>query len=146
MADSVPGFTPTALIDAIEANSVASLKSWAGWHQLELRQDPNVTWTSSEIPFFLFDMVLELSPGSWAAPERLGQVVTGITSQARSRQMPMGWWVGPNAQGPELGLRLEEQGWVLATTLTGMATDLFLLKQPASPAVDLKISLVNNAE
>ena len=46
--------TPSALIQAIEANTIESFKSWCNWARMELRQDPEITWTESDIPFFLF--------------------------------------------------------------------------------------------
>ncbi len=58
--------TPSALIQAIEANTIDSFKSWCNWPRMELRQDPEITWTSADIPYFLFNLVLNLVPQTGA--------------------------------------------------------------------------------
>ena len=145
MNDILLDLAPSALIQAIEANTVESFKSWCNWTKMELRQDPEITWTASEIPFFLFNVVLNLVPRTGHASAQLGPVIAAAMSRARSTQMPMGWWVGPNNPTPDLSEHLEDHGWFHAATLTGMAMDLLALDEPASLPPGLTISQVNNA-
>jgi len=44
--------SPSALIQAIEANTIESFKSWCNWTKMEIHLDPEITWTASDIPFF----------------------------------------------------------------------------------------------
>ena len=53
---------PTGLITAIEENTIASIRSWTKWSRVHLHQGPDVLWTSSEIPYFIFNMVLTVNP------------------------------------------------------------------------------------
>ena len=48
MNNILPDLTPSALIQAIEANTIESFKSWCNWAKMELREDPGITWTASE--------------------------------------------------------------------------------------------------
>ena len=53
---------PSSLVATIEENTIESILSWTKWSKLQLHQDPDVLWTSSEIPYFIFNMVLNVSP------------------------------------------------------------------------------------
>ena len=55
---------PLGLITAIEENTIESIRSWTKWSRLHLHQDPDVLWTSSEIPYFIFNMVLTVNPAA----------------------------------------------------------------------------------
>ena len=138
--------TPSALIQAIEANTIESFKSWCNWAKMELHEDPEIIWTASDIPFFLFNVILNLVPQTGSASAEPLRVIAAAISRASSRQVPMGWWVGPNNPTPDLGEYLEDQGWIHAATLTGMAMDLLALEEPASLPPGLTISQVNNAD
>ena len=138
--------TPAALIQAIEANTIESFKSWSKWTKLEVHEDPEITWTESDIPFFLFNTVLNLVPPTGNPPADPGPVIAAAVSRARSRQMPMGWWVGSTNPTPGLGQQLENQGLFHAATLTGMAMELKALDEPPSSPQGLTISPVNNAD
>jgi GNAT superfamily N-acetyltransferase len=138
--------TPAEFMRAIEANTIESFKAWSKWARLQLQQDPEIAWTASDIPFFLFNVVLGLVPQTGNSPADPGTIVAAATSRARSRQVPMGWWVGLTNQTPDLGQLLEEQGWFHAATLTGMAVDLPDLVEPASLPPGLTISSVHDAD
>ncbi|MDP6495716.1 MAG: GNAT family N-acetyltransferase [Dehalococcoidia bacterium] len=138
--------TPSALVQAIEANTIESFKTWGKWAKLELQQDPEISWTASDIPFFLFNVVLGLVPQTDHSPAESLKTVAAATSRASSRGMPMGWWVGLTNPDPTLGQLLEDQGWLHAATLTGMAVELQTLAEPASLPPGLTISQVKDGE
>ena len=102
--------TPSALIEAIEANTIESFKAWDKWAKLRLQQNPGITWTESDVPFFLFNVVLGLVPQTGNAASDPETAVATVTSQARSRQVPMGWWVGLTNRTLGLGQHLEDHG------------------------------------
>jgi GNAT superfamily N-acetyltransferase len=138
--------TPEALRQAIEANTIESFKNWGKWAKLEIQQDPEIAWTASDIPFFLFNVVLGLVPQAGNAAAETMKVVAAATSRASSRKMPMGWWVGLTNPNPGLGQLLEDQGWLHAATLTGMAVQLHTLAEPASLPPGLTITTVKDGE
>ena len=86
--------TPSALIQAIEANTIESFKAWDKWTKLEFHEDPEITWTESDVPYFLFNVVLNLTPQTGNASPDPASIIAAAISRARSCQVPMGWWVG----------------------------------------------------
>ena len=106
--------TSSALIQAIEANTNESFKTWTKWAKLELHQDLEMTWTASDIPYFLFNTVLYLVPQIGNASDEWSPVIAATISRARSCQVPMGRWVGPTNPTPDLGR--QRPGW----TCTGI--------------------------
>ncbi|MQG77709.1 MAG: GNAT family N-acetyltransferase [SAR202 cluster bacterium] len=138
--------SPSALKQVIEANTIESFKTWGKWAKLELQQDPEIAWTASDIPFFLFNVVLGLVPQSGITAAESLKTVVNVTSRARTRKLPMGWWVGLTNPDPGLGQLLEDQGWMPAATLTGMAMELQTLAEPASLPPGLTISTVKDGE
>ncbi|PKB64596.1 MAG: hypothetical protein BZY80_02410 [SAR202 cluster bacterium Io17-Chloro-G2] len=134
-------FTPSSLIGAIEANTRESFLTWTKWSKLELHQDAGEIWIASEIPYFIFNLVLQAETPS-AGPET---VIEAAIAKARSRQVPMGWWVGPSNPFPGMSQLLEAKSFFHAATLTGMAVDLRTLNETASVPPGFTISEVTNA-
>ena len=95
--------TPSALIQAIEANAIESFESWCKWANMELHKDPEITWTASDIPYFLFNLVLNLVPQSGGAPAEAGPAIAAAMSRASSRRVPMGCWGGTKQPDSRLG-------------------------------------------
>ena len=135
-------FAPSSLIGAIETNTIESFLTWTKWDKLALRQDGDDLWIESEIPFFIYNLVLR-SDGASAGPE---SVIDAAISRATSRKVPMAWWVGPSDPVPDMGQRLEMKGFFHAATLNGMAVDLQALVEPASMPQGFTISKVNDSE
>jgi len=146
MHNILQDMNPPALKQSIEANTIESFKSWGKWARLEHQQDPEVAWTASDIPFFLFNVVLGLVPRSGMTAEASLKAVVTATTRARTRNLPMGWWVGLTNPDPGLGQLLEDQGWFHPATLTGMAVELQTLTAPASLPSGLTISTVKDEE
>ena len=128
MSDVQSDLDPSGLIAAIEGNTIESIRSWTKWSKLCLHQDPDVLWTSSKIPYFIFNMVLTVNPTA----ELLAVIETQL-SQAKQRKVPIAWWVGPSNAIPELAKELEDKGLFQVAELTGMAVDLHELDEKASP-------------
>jgi len=142
MNEIVKEFAPSSLILAIETNTIESFLTWTKWDKLALRQDGDDLWIESEIPFFIYNLVLRSDSAS-AGPE---SVIDAAISRATSRQVPMAWWVGPSDPVPDMGQHLEMKGFFHAATLNGMAVDLQTLVEPASMPQGFTISKVNDSE
>ena len=92
MSEILRDFAPSSLIGAIEANTIESFLTWTKWDKLELHQDADEIWIAADIPYFIFNLVLKAKNAS-AEP---GSVIDAAIARATSRQVPMGWWVGPS--------------------------------------------------
>ena len=141
---------PSELIKAIEDNTINSLLTWTKWAKIEVHEDADVVWIASDIPYFLFNLVLpteksSLKPGS--PPGSLpGSSIDAAISRAISRNMPVGCWVGPSNPFPEFRRHLEIKGFVHGAALTGMAIDLPTLDENAPRPRGLTISEVKNSD
>ena len=129
------------MVAAIEDNTIESIRSWTKWSRLHLHQDPDVLWTSSEIPYFIFNMVLSVSPSA----EPLG-VIDAALSQAKERKVPIAWWVGPSNSIPDLAKSLEDKGLARGAELAGMAVDLHTLDEKASVPRGFTLSKVSDRD
>ncbi len=106
MSEILKDLPPSGLIAAIEGNTIGSIQSWTKWNRLHLHQDSDLLWTASEIPYFMFNMVLGVR-GPTAEPLA---VIDAALSQAKERKVPMAWWVGPSNPIPDLAKALENEG------------------------------------
>ena len=141
MSDVQRDLTPSSLIAAIEDNTIENIRSWTQWSKLSLHDDPDAYWTSSEIPYFIFNMVLSVRPSD----EPLA-VIDTVISQAKERQVPVAWWVGPSNPIPELAKALEDKGLIPVAELTAMAVDLHDLDEKASLLEGFTMSKVDDGD
>ena len=74
-------FAPASLIRAIEANTIESFKTWSKWKKMELHQDVDGMRITTDIPFFIFNLVFP-SENSLTEP---GYLIDAAISRARSR-------------------------------------------------------------
>ncbi len=142
MSKILQDFAPLSVILAIEANTIESFLTWTKWDRLELHQNADEIWIAADIPYFLFNVTLQ--PGNASA--KLDSVIDAAISRAKSRKVPMGWWVGPSNPFPNMGQRLEAKGFSHAATLTGMAVDLQTLGETESKPYGFTISEVKDAD
>ena len=141
MSDVQRDLDPSSLIAAIEDNTIENIRSWTRWSKLSLHEDVDAIWTSSEIPYFIFNMVLSVSPS-----DKPSEVINAVISQAKEHQVPVAWWVGPSNPIPDLAKVLENSGLMSGAELTGMAVDLHDLDEKASVPEGFTISKVDDAE
>ena len=139
MSDVQRDLEPSGLIAAIEGNTIENIRAWTRWSKLSLHEDPNGIWTSSDIPYFIFNMVLNVGPSD--APST---VIDAVISQAKERQVPVAWWVGPSNSSPDLSKALEDEGLFQVAELTGMAVGLHDLDENVSLPESLTITKVED--
>ena len=141
MSGILQDFVPSTLIGAIEANTIESFQTWGRWEKLALHRNENELWIESEIPYFIFNLVLKTG----ASPADPDSAIDAAISRSTSRNVPMAWWVGPSNPVPDMGQHLEAKGLFHAATLTGMAIDLLTLDEPAYTIPGVTITKVENA-
>ena len=90
------------------------------WPQAELHDEAEILWSITNIPFPVFNGIMRAQ----LAPERIDRVIESITSQAKSRNVPLLWWTGPATQPADLGRHLERHGFFKGGQIPGMALDL----------------------
>jgi GNAT superfamily N-acetyltransferase len=110
--------TKASMAHAVEANLFAFFQHLASWPRVELRDDGACCWTESDLPFPLFNSVLNARLGS-AADSRIDERIDAC----RARRVPMLWWTGPSTTPTDLGDRLVGRGFLLEPA-HGMAVTL----------------------
>ncbi len=124
-------FSPAVLAGAIEENGIEGSKSWARWPKMELREEPDLMWTITDVPFPLFNNVFRarIAPGDVEAK------IEAAIARADAQGVPMAWWTGPTSQPSDLGACLEKRGFAHAAAPPMMAVDLHELEEnPHAPS------------
>ena len=137
-----PDLAPSTIASAIEENAIEGVKAWAGWPEINVHEDPAILWTAADVPFFVFNNVLRLR----AAPSDTDAIIDDVLARARSRNVPMAWWITPSTQPADLGERLEAKGFNHAAILQGMAANLLTLDDTLPRPSGLTIEQVSEAE
>lgn len=142
MRDVLEDFSPQALVNAIEDNSIEGVKAWRRWPGIEFHEDTDMLWTISSVPHPIFNNV-------FSAHVERGEVDAAICkaiSRARRRGVRMGWWISPSTRPGDLGKCLEAEGFISGGSSTGMAVDLFALKKGLPISNTLRVVEVKNIE
>ncbi len=112
--------SPASLVAAIEAQLVALGTQWQARPRVTVHADAEVAWTISDIPLAMFNSVVL----GRLEPERADAAIRALIREARARQVPLLWWLGPWMRPGDLGARLERRGFALVDHRAGMALDL----------------------
>ena len=109
------------LTSAIEENLFAIFSSTSSrWPRAEVHKEADILWFITDIPFPLFNSILRAQ----LTPSRIDVVIDSITTQAKSKNVPLLWWTGPATQPANLGKNLESHGFVSEGEKPGMAVIL----------------------
>ena len=138
MSEILQDLSTPALIAAIEGNFLEYVHLFRHWQQTELREDSDLLWLSSDIPYPVFNIVAR----TFLAPDRVDAAIEGAIARCRSREVPMLWITGPNAHPADLDERLKAHGFVNAGDPIGMAADLLSLPEHLSTPPGLVIQQV----
>jgi GNAT superfamily N-acetyltransferase len=120
---------------------------WGFWRDYgcapgaELHDEPGLRWFTSGVPLAAFNGV----PLAQLAEAAVEPALARIQAAANLRGVPAMWWIGPNSQPDDLGLRLERHGLTPARVMVGMAIHLGALERAAGFA-DFRIERVQGPE
>ena len=142
MSDVLKDFCPSALINAIEENSIEGIKAWARWPQIEFHEDSDMLWTLSRIPHPIFNNVFSAQ----VAPSEAEATIDKAIDRVRKRKVPMGWWISPSSKPQDLGRYLEAKGFTSGGSPPGMAVDLLAPEEGLARPNSLSIVEVKNTE
>lgn len=123
--------SPEKLILANEENLSAWIPLFGRLGQAFMDNPPGVKRSITNLPISLFNSVMDAR----LAPEQTDAAIQSIVSDARVRNVPLLWWIGPSTRPADLGKRLENNGFKFDETGPGMAADLEKLHEsPTKPA------------
>lgn len=140
MNEILDDFSPSALATAIEANFYAQQRIFAALPDVELHEEPDVTWFSSSRPLPMFNKVLNARFTADKADTKIDTLLAHFPSRRRSAL----WWTGPGTQPTDLGRRLIRRGLMEVVKAPGMAIDLQKLNEDVAVRPDLVIEPVKD--
>lgn len=103
------------------------LSSWPGWRVCE---EPGLFWCEGGIPHEAFNKVVRCQLPKGQAAHRL----LSLREQVFARHAPLGFWLGPRSQPPNLRDILDELGFQPVAQAWGMARRVSLLPYDAGAA------------
>ena len=132
--------SPSALVNAIEANLFALFRMFRQWPQAEVHDDAEVIWSITKIAFPVFNSLMRAN----LAPDRIDVAIQAALERSKSRNVPILWWTGPTTQPTDLGMRLAEHGFH-SEYLPGMAVELRSLPEGLSTPPGFAIERVRES-
>jgi ribosomal protein S18 acetylase RimI-like enzyme len=142
METILQNFSPQALIQAIEANLFGLYCQVRHWPRVDLHDDPELLWTISDIPYFLFNSSLRAD----LPPQEVEPAIRAAIQRGQHHQVPIGWLIGPTTRPADLGERLLAHGFTLADSEPGMAVDCKQVNGSLPAAHGLSIEWVKDAQ
>lgn len=131
-----------ALIHAIEANDEAFYAQFAALPHAKFHDSPEVTWFSTGSPLALFNGVTRTA----MSPSEVDAQIDMLLAVFRQRDVSFLWHVAPSTQPEDLGQHLESHGLIHVDDGTGMAADLWALREQISAPPALRIVPVTTTE
>lgn len=131
-----------ALIHAIEANNEAFYAQFASLPSAEFHQSAERTWFATGSPIALFNGVTHTQVPT---PDVDAQIAAQI-AVFRQRDVPFLWHLGPSTQPEGLGDHLEAHGLTHVDDGTGMAADLWTLREQIEVPPALRIVPVTTTD
>ena len=142
MREILKDLSTPALVMAIEANQFELWRILAKMLQTELHHEPDMIWLSTDIPFYLCNIVGRVQLDTNDINARIDATLTRF----KSRGVPMSWWTGPATRPTDLGKYLEAHGLTHVEDYPGMAVDLLTLNVDLSVPPGLTIERVGDVE
>jgi GNAT superfamily N-acetyltransferase len=140
MKDILKDLSTPNLITAIENNVFEMFTVFRQWPKAEVHEEATIKWSITDIPFPLFNSVMRAQ----LTPDTIDSSIQSIISQAKSRNVPLLWWTGPQTSPADLGKQLELRGFVSEGNMPGMAVDLAELKENLPMPADFHVQRVND--
>jgi ribosomal protein S18 acetylase RimI-like enzyme len=137
MEDILSDLSPEMLIRANEENLSAWIPIFGRLGQAHWNNPPGVKRSITNLPMSLFNSIMDAR----LVPEQTDAAIQSIVSDARARNVPLLWWIGPSTRPADLGKRLENHGFNFDETGPGMAVDLQKLSQSTAKPAGFSIQL-----
>jgi GNAT superfamily N-acetyltransferase len=134
MSAIVHDLSDSALLAANHANLVELYHFLGQVPPGEAHDGPEVSWAITGVPDAEFNTVTRarFAPGVDASD--LDAAIARTLARFSARQVPVTWFVGPDAQPADLGTRLERHGLMYAGARPAMGADLLAPRaEPVAP-------------
>ena len=135
MGDILHDSTPARLITAIEENLSSWIPVFGTLGHAYVKDPVGVRRSITNIPSSLFNSVMDAR----LAPEQVDPAIQTIVSDAKTRKVPLLWWIGPATRPVDLGKHLEKYSFIHDGESPGMAVNLAKLNESLPTPAGLSI-------
>lgn len=132
---------PETVIDAVERNWRASVRTFGLAPTTVLSDDPDLSWYVTGLPDAAFNSIMYAN----LAPERVDAAIDELFRLRETYGVPMGWLVGPTSRPANLAARLQARGLRHGVTLTPMTLALATIQPEPVSVSGLTIETVEDA-
>ena len=140
MSNILQDLSPSHLINAIEENLAAFLPVFGKLGDFYLDNPLGVKRSITNIPISLFNSVMDAR----LATEQVDVAIQCILADAKARNVPILWWIGPSTQPADLGKYLEKYDFSLDDEGPGMAVDLANMNESLPAPSDVSIQIAQD--
>lgn len=120
MEEILREFSPARLAVANEENLASWIPVFGKLEGARVEDLPGVKRVISRIPMSLLNSIMEAR----LSPEQVKPTIDYIIADAKSRNVPVLWWIGPSTRPPDLASHLLKYGFTPDEDGPGMAADL----------------------
>jgi ribosomal protein S18 acetylase RimI-like enzyme len=140
MADILQDLSPARLATAVEENMAAFLPVFGLLGRVCSDDPAGVKRSASDIPMALLNSVMDAR----LEADQADAAIQRIQADARARNVPVLWWIGPSTLPLDLAERLLGHGFTVDEKGPGMALDLARLKDSRPAPEGLSFHLVED--
>lgn len=120
MVNILRDFSPNRLAIANEENLASLIQAFGRLKGGRLDDLPGIKRATSNIPMSLLNSIMDAR----LSPKQVPPIIERIIADARSRKVPVLWWIGPSTRPADLASQLIEYGFSIDEDGPGMAADL----------------------
>ena len=125
MSEILKDLSPAALANANEANQYASTPFLYNLPGADIYKGDDVSWCITGIPARPCNVVFNAR----LKPENVNGVIKSVVEKARTKNVPLRWYVGKDTEPTDLGVYLISHGFTTDGPAPMMAVDLQTLKE-----------------
>lgn len=142
MSAPLTDLAPSALVAAIEANTIGYYLNYRHFAPTEIHEQSDLVWFATGLPIEEFNGVLRAD----FAPDAADAQIEAVLQQFERRALPLIWHIGPSSRPAELGRLLTAHGLTHVEDEPGMVADLLHIDQPVRVRADLAIEPVRDID
>lgn len=142
MSNILQDVSPASLVSAIENNLFDFLPLFGHLPHADIYDGPELLWSLTNIPFPLCNSIMRAK----LASDDIDSTIEAAIARGKARNVPMLWWTGPATRPSDLGLFLEDHGFIREDEAPGMALDLRSLRTDFSMPDGFTLERVRDAQ
>ncbi len=135
MVDILQDFSPASLAVANEENLASWIPVFGKMGGARVEERTGIKRAISDIPMSLLNSIMDTR----LAPDQVQPTIEYVIGDAKSRNVPVLWWIGPSTRPADLASYLVKYGFTVDEDGPGMAADLENLNESLPKLAGLSV-------